>query len=51
LPASWTDVDGLDPFLVQAAGRSLFRPEDLLKLAALMGELSGRRVNEIMPDA
>jgi hypothetical protein len=51
LPASWTDVDGLDPFRTQAAGRSHFRPEDLLQLAGLMGELSGKRVNEIMPDA
>jgi hypothetical protein len=34
LPASWTDVVEPDPFLVLAAGRSLFRVEDLLALAA-----------------
>jgi hypothetical protein len=43
LPATWTDVDGPDPFLVRAAGRSHFRPEDLLQLSALLSELDGRR--------
>jgi len=42
LPASWTDVDGPDPFLVLSAGRSWFRTEDLLQLTLLVEELSGR---------
>jgi hypothetical protein len=36
LPARWTDVEGPDPFVAQSAGRSLFRPEDLLALADLI---------------
>jgi hypothetical protein len=39
LPASWTDVEGPDPFVAQSAGRSLFRPADLLALADLIGGL------------
>jgi hypothetical protein len=35
LPASWTDVVAPDPFVVLSAGRSHFRPEDLLQLALL----------------
>ena len=38
LPARWTDVVEPDPFLVLAAGRSLFRVEDLLALAVLVAE-------------
>ena len=34
LPAGWTSVAPRDPYVVLAAGRSLFRPEDLLSLAA-----------------
>jgi hypothetical protein len=41
LPASWTDVDGPDPFLVLSAGRSHFRADDLLQLATLVRALSG----------
>ncbi|MDA8185204.1 MAG: DUF5372 family protein, partial [Actinomycetota bacterium] len=36
LPAGWTDVEAPDAFVVVAAGRSLFRPEDLLALADLV---------------
>ena len=36
LPASWTDVEGPDPFVALSAGRSLFRPADLLALADLL---------------
>src|SRR6266550_3040741 len=39
LPANWTDVDGPDPFLVLSAGRSHFRPEDLIQLALLLTRL------------
>ncbi len=38
LPASWTDVEGPDPFVVLAAGRSCFRVKDLLVLASLLRE-------------
>ena len=37
LSASWTDAEEPDPFVVIAAGRALFRPEDLLELASLLG--------------
>ena len=36
LPASWTSVGALDPFVVVAAGRAHFRVTDLLELAALV---------------
>jgi hypothetical protein len=36
LPAGWTDVEGPDPFVALSAGRSLFRPADLLALADLL---------------
>lgn len=49
LPASWTDVEGPDPFLVLAAGRARFRVEDLLQLAQLVREVDGRYVREIAP--
>lgn len=39
IPAGWTDVDPPCPFDVVAAGRSAFRAEDLLALAALAERL------------
>jgi len=39
LPASWTDVEALDAFVVVSAGRSLFRLEALLALADLLDGL------------
>jgi hypothetical protein len=39
LPAAWTDVEGPDPFLVLAAGRTCFRVGDLVALARLLAEL------------
>lgn len=39
LPAAWTDVGPADPFLEVSAGRSLFRPADLVRLAALVQTL------------
>jgi len=39
MPAGWTDVEGSDPFLELAAGRSSFRVEDLLALGQLLAEL------------
>jgi hypothetical protein len=35
LPASWTDVRPLDPFIEQARGRAIARTEDLLALAKM----------------
>jgi hypothetical protein len=48
LPANWTDVDEPDPFLVVSAGRSYFRPEDLLQLVVLLTELHAG-VRQITP--
>jgi hypothetical protein len=42
LPADWTDLVAPDPFVVVSAGRSPFRPADLLQLAALLHDLDGR---------
>jgi hypothetical protein len=39
LPATWTDVVADDAFVALSAGRSCFRPEDLLQLAALLRDL------------
>ena len=36
LPAEWTDAADGDPFVVIAAGRSCFRPVDLLRLCGLI---------------
>jgi hypothetical protein len=41
LPARWTDIDGLDPFLTLAAGRTCFRVEDLVELVTLLAEEGG----------
>ena len=43
LPAGWTDVVAVDPFVIVAAGRSLFRPADLLELAALIVSAKQKR--------
>ena len=39
VPAGWTDVEEPDAFAAIAAGRSLFRVDDLLALVALVDEL------------
>jgi hypothetical protein len=39
LPSAWTDVDPPEPFVMVSAGRSAFRVEDLLSLAALIDGL------------
>ncbi len=56
LPAGWTDVEGPDPFLVLAGGRTCFRVGDLVALVRIVDELDGRchgdsaaRVTPIMP--
>ena len=40
LPASWTDIRAPDPFVAVAAGRSIFRLEDLRRLVDLVRELT-----------
>jgi hypothetical protein len=40
--ASCTDVGAVDPSVEIAAGRALFRFEDLLRLAALLAGLQGQ---------
>ncbi|HHY94355.1 MAG TPA: hypothetical protein GX513_05005 [Firmicutes bacterium] len=58
LPASWTDIKAPDPFVALAAGRSIFRLEDLRRLVDLVrelthatqgGEVVEDHVKEIMP--
>lgn len=41
LPASWTDVEGPDPFVALAGGRACLRVADLRTLAALLRALAG----------
>jgi hypothetical protein len=41
LPAAWTDAVAPDPFVVQAAGRAVFRLQDLLDLVQLVSHLRG----------
>jgi hypothetical protein len=38
-PATWTDILPADPFAVISAGKSLFRVNDLLRLASLIEHL------------
>ena len=47
LPAAWTDIEPPDAFVVMAAGRSLFRPVDLLVLADLLEDLRLRKRPEV----
>ncbi|MER6121468.1 DUF5372 family protein [Streptomyces sp. NPDC001795] len=39
LPAAWTDVDPVEPFVAMAAGRCPFRVSDLLAAAELIEAL------------
>jgi hypothetical protein len=39
LPARWTSLAALDPFVLAAAGRAYFRLEDLLQLRDRRKEL------------
>jgi uncharacterized protein DUF5372 len=54
LPAAWTDVAPVDPFVVIAEGRCAFSAGDLLAVAGLIDRLrtrpdSDRAVKQIMP--
>jgi hypothetical protein len=46
LPAGWTSLALLDPFVALAGGRSLFRAVDLLALAQLCGQLTAQQLRE-----
>ena len=39
IPVEWTDLAGPDVFVEVSAGRSAFRPDDLLRLADLVESL------------
>jgi hypothetical protein len=39
LPAQWTSLLSLDPFVAIAAGRSPFRVQDLLELSGLIARI------------
>jgi hypothetical protein len=53
VPAIWTNLSSTDPFVAVAAGRSLFRVDDLVELAALVAALeqrdAGTDVKSMMP--
>jgi hypothetical protein len=54
LPAGWTDVEPVDPFVVVADGRCPFTAGGLRDLADLIGRLrgqggGGQAVKQIMP--
>ena len=39
LPRRWTSLAAPDPFVITAAGRAYFRPQELVRLAELIKEL------------
>ncbi|NNN07795.1 MAG: hypothetical protein HKL85_01210 [Acidimicrobiaceae bacterium] len=39
IPASWTDVEGIDPVVALGAGKAHFRVADLLALTRVLDEL------------
>ena len=47
IPASWTDVVAIDPFVAVAEGRSVFRAEDLLDLTRLVSGLRCKGVGGV----
>jgi hypothetical protein len=47
IPANWTSVVGEDPFVVVAAGRAYFRPQELLQLGDLIQALKSARAGEV----
>lgn len=49
LPAAWTDIDPVDPFVVVAAGRCPFRVEDLVAVADLIDVLRSGAVGGMTP--
>ena len=47
IPAAWTSLGPPDPWIDLAAGRSLFRIEDLLRLADLIASLGEEGSNAV----
>jgi hypothetical protein len=47
IPATWTDVVAVDPFVTVAAGRAPFRANDLLDMVRLIHSLSGKCGNHV----
>ena len=47
IPANWTSLVGEDPFVVVAAGRSYFRPQELLQLGDLVQALKSAKAGEV----
>ncbi len=39
LPARWTSLEPVDPFVVMAAGRARFRAGDLLELSSMVSQV------------
>jgi len=39
MPLAWTSLAAIDPFEVTSAGRASFRPDDLIRLSALLDGL------------
>ena len=46
VPLDWTGLEPPDPFVVVSAGRSLFRIEDLFRLARFVSEIGTGTANE-----
>jgi len=44
VPLAWTDAAAVDPFVRQAAGRSVFRVADLLTMVQFIRELTREEV-------
>jgi hypothetical protein len=42
VPLDWTDIEPQDPFVALSAQRALFRVEDLLGLARLVGKINSK---------
>jgi hypothetical protein len=49
LPAAWTDIDPVDPFVVMAAGRCPFRISDLPAVADFLDTLKTGAVGGLAP--
>lgn len=47
IPANWTSVVGEEPFVVVAAGRAYFRPQELLQLGDLIQALKSAKAGEL----
>jgi hypothetical protein len=50
LPAAWTDVVALDPFVAVAAGRSVFRVAELLELTQRVASWRAERTDSTVKE-